>query len=186
MDIKNNFTELALTRQSVRKYIDKPVEEEKINEIIEACRIAPSASNSQPWKIIIVNEPELKNQVAEATYSTAVKFNKFAPQASAIAVIVLEKPKLITQVGGLIKNRSFPLIDVGIVSEHFCLKSTELGLGTCMLGWFNEKKIKSLLKVPKSKRIGLVITLGYAPDDYKLREKTRKDTAEMSAFNGYL
>lgn len=181
-----NFTELALTRQSVRKYIDKPIEQEKLDEIIEACRIAPSASNSQPWKIIIVNEPELKNQVAEATFSSAVKFNKFAPSAAAIAVLVIEKPRLITQVGGLVKNREFPLIDIGIVSEHLCLKSAELGVGTCMLGWFNEKKIKSLLNIPRKKRIGLVITLGYAPDDYKLREKTRKATDEMSAFNGYL
>jgi nitroreductase len=181
-----NFTELALKRQSVRLYDSKAVEKEKIEEIIEACRIAPSASNSQPWKLIIVDEPELKNQVAEATYNKAVSFNKFAPQAGAIAVLVIEKPRLITQVGGFLKNREFPLIDIGIISEHFCLKATELGLGTCMLGWFNEKKIKNLLSIPKKKRIGLVITLGYAVEDYKQREKIRKASEEMSSFNGYL
>ena len=180
-----NFTELALERQSVRKYIPKEVELDKINDIIEACRIAPSASNSQPWKVIIVNELTLKNQVAEATYSKAVSFNKFAPEAGAIAVFVIEKPRLVTQVGGFLKNREFPLIDIGIVSEHFCLKAAELGLGTCMIGWFNEKRIKSLLSIPRKKRIGLVISLGYAPDDYKLREKTRKTTYEMSSFNKY-
>jgi len=180
-----NFTELALQRQSVRKYVPTGVEKEKIDQIIEACRIAPSASNSQPWKIIIVNEPELKNQVAEATYSKAVSFNKFTPDAGAIAVFVIEKPRLITQVGGFLKNREFPLIDIGIVSEHFCLKATELGLGTCMMGWFDEKKIKSLLNIPRKKRIGLVISLGYAPEDYKLREKIRKTTEEMSSFNKY-
>lgn len=180
-----NFTNLALNRQSVRKYTDKAVEIEKINEIIEACRIAPSASNSQPWKIIIVNESELKNQVANATFSDTISFNKFAPQASVLAVLVIEKPRLITQIGAFLKNREFPLIDIGIVAEHFCLKATELGLGTCMLGWFNEKKIKSLLKIPRSRRVGLVITLGYAPEDYKLREKIRKSSSEMSCFNVY-
>lgn len=180
-----NFTNLALTRQSVRRYTDQMVEIEKINEIIEACRIAPSASNSQPWKIIIVNQPDLKNQVAEATFSSTVNFNKFVPQASVLAVFVIEKPRLITQIGAFLKNREFPLIDIGIIAEHFCLKAAELGLGTCMLGWFNEKKIKSLLKIPRNKRIGLVVTLGYAPEDYKLREKIRKSTNEMSSFNVY-
>ena len=181
----NNFTELANRRQSVRKYADRPVEKEKINEIIEACRIAPSASNSQPWKLIIVDETELKNKVAEATFSKAVSFNKFAPEADVIAILVIEKPRLITQIGGFLKNREFPLIDIGIIAEHFCLKAAELDLGTCMMGWFDEKKIKSLLKIPRGKRIGLVISLGYAPEDYKLREKIRKSTEEMSSFNAY-
>ncbi len=180
-----DFTNLALKRQSVRRYAAKDVELEKINEIIEACRIAPSASNSQPWHIIMVTDKDVKNRVAEATYSNAVSFNKFAPEAGAIAVMVIEKPRLITQVGGFLKNREFPLIDIGIVSEHFCLKAAELGLGTCMLGWFNEKKIKQILNIPRKKRIGLVITLGYAPDDYKLREKIRKETSEILSFNKY-
>ena len=180
-----NFTELATIRQSVRKYTDKAIEKEKLDLIIEACRIAPSASNSQPWKLIMVDNPDLKNEVANATFHKAVNFNRFAPDSAAIAVLVIERPRLITQIGGFLKNREFPLIDIGIIAEHLCLKSAELGIGTCMLGWFNEKKIKSLLQIPKSKRIGLVITLGYAPDNYKLREKIRKDTSIMSSFNQY-
>jgi len=180
-----NFTELATIRQSVRKYTTQTIEKDKLNQIIEACRIAPSASNSQPWKLIIVDEPNLKNEVAKGTFNKAVSFNKFAPEAAAIAVLVIEKPRLITQVGGFLKNREFPLIDIGIISEHLCLKAAELGIGTCMLGWFNEKKIKSLLNIPRKKRIGLVITLGYAPEDYKLREKIRKSTNEMCSFNSY-
>jgi len=180
-----DFTTLASHRQSVRKYIDKPIEKEKLEAIIEACRIAPSASNSQPWKLIIVDEPTLKDEVAKATFDKAVSFNKFAPEAAVIAVLVIEKPRLITQVGGFLKNREFPLIDIGIISEHFCLKAAELGLGTCMMGWFNEKRIKNLLNIPRKKRIGLVISLGYAPEDYPLREKIRKSTEEMSSFNSY-
>jgi len=180
-----NFRELIKLRQSVRKYSEQPVEKEKIDALIEAVRFAPSASNSQPWKLIIVDEPELKNKVANATFSKVIAFNKFAPQAPVLAILIIEKPKVITQIGGSIKNREFPLIDIGIAAEHFCLQATELGLGTCMLGWFNEKKIKQLLNIPKNKRIGLVITLGYFPDDYKQREKIRKPLSEMSSFNSY-
>ena len=179
------FQELINRRQSVRRYQDKPVEREKLQLLIEAVRIAPSASNSQPWKLIMVDEPELKDKIANATFSKLVAFNKFAPQASVMAVLVIEKPKLITQIGGSVKNREFPLIDIGIAAEHFCLQATELGLGTCMLGWFSEKKIKQLLNIPKKKRIGLVITLGYETEDYKQREKTRKSIEEMSSFNSY-
>ncbi len=177
--------ELIRLRQSVRKYQEKPVEKEKLEQLIEAVRLAPSACNSQPWKLIIVDEPALKNQVAKATFNKTVSFNKFAVEAPVIAVLVLEKAKMIAQIGGGLKNREFPLIDIGIAAEQFCLQAAELGLGTCMMGWFNEKKIKKILSIPSKKRIGLVITLGYAPDDYKQRQKIRKPTQDMSSFNAY-
>ena len=179
------FAELIKTRQSVRKYQEKPVEKEKLQQLIEAVRLAPSASNSQPWKLIIVDDPRLKDQVARATFSKAVSFNKFAPEAPVIAVLTIEKPPLINQIGGLLKQREFPLIDIGIAAAHFCLQAAELGLGTCMLGWFDETAIKKLLHIPRKTRIGLVITLGYAVAEYPLRPKTRKDVAAMSSFNGY-
>ena len=119
------FSELIKLRQSVRKYSNRAVEKEKIEKCLEAARLAPSASNSQPWKYIIVDEPELKNKVAEATFDKLVKFNKFAVDAPVMVVVVIEKPKLITQIGGIIKKKEYPLIDIGIASEHFCLQATE-------------------------------------------------------------
>ena len=180
-----DFSELIKIRQSVRSYSDKAVEKEKIEKCLEAARLAPSASNSQPWKYIVVDEEELKNKVADATFDKVVKFNKFALQAPVIIVIVLEKPKIITQIGGEIKKREFPLIDIGISAEHFCLQAAELGLGTCMLGWFDQKRIKDLLNIPKKKTLGLLITLGYSPDDYVLRKKIRKEKSEVIGYNKY-
>ncbi len=180
-----NFQELIAKRQSVRKYQDKPVEKEKIEQLIEAVHWAPSACNSQPWKLIVVDEPNLKNEVARATFSKTVAFNKFAVEAPVIAVLVVEKPKLIAQIGGSIKNMEYPQIDIGIAAEHFCLQATELGLGTCMIGWFNQKKLRELLNIPKTRKVGLVITLGYQPDDYKLRKKIRKPLDEICGFNKY-
>ena len=180
-----DFSELIKIRQSVRSYSGKPVEKEKIEKCLEAARLAPSASNSQPWKYIVVDEEELKNKVADATFDKVVKFNKFVLQAPVIIVIVLEKPKLITQIGGEIKKREWPFMDIGITSEHFCLQAAELGLGTCMIGWFNQKRIQELLNIPKKKTIGLLITLGYAPDDYALRKKSRKEKSEVIGYNKY-
>jgi len=179
------FSDLLYKRQSVRKYLNRVVEKEKIMQIVEAVRLAPSACNSQPWTLIMVDEPDLKGKVARATFSSAVAFNRFTLEAPVIAVLVMEKPKLITQIGGRIKNQEYPYYDIGIAAEHFCLQATELGLGTCVLGWFDEKKIMELLQIPKSKKIGLLITLGYAPDDYKVRKKIRKSLDEMCKFNSY-
>lgn len=180
-----NFLKLIKQRQSVRSYTDQPVEKEKLYQCLEAARLAPSASNSQPWKYIIVDDEELKNKVADATYDKLVKFNKFALQAPVIIVIVLEKPKIVTQMGIEIKKREWPLIDIGISTEHFCLQAAELGLGTCMIGWFDQKRIQELLHIPKKKTIGLLITLGYAPDDYPLRKKSRKENSEVISNNKY-
>ncbi len=179
------FRELIERRQSVRRYTNQPVEKEKIQQLIEAVHLAPSACNSQPWKLIIVDDPDLRSEVAQATFSKPLAFNKFAVEAPLIAVFVIEKAKLVAQIGGSIKNQEYPQYDIGIAAEHFCLQATELGLGTCMIGWFNEKRIQELLHIPKKRKVGLVITFGYAPIGYKQRKKIRKPIEEICGFNRY-
>jgi nitroreductase len=178
-----DFSELILSRQSVRSYEDREVESWKIDTLIEAVRNAPSASNSQPWKLIIINDSEKKHAVATSTYSRLVSFNKFAIQAPVIAVLTIERAGIVTQIGAKLKDREFSLIDIGIAASHFCLQAAELGLGTCMLGWFDEDAIKAELGIPAKVRIGLVITLGYGNDDK--RAKIRKPKEQMSSFNSY-
>ena len=138
-----SFLNLINKRYSCRKYKNQSVEIEKIELCIEAARLAPSASNSQPWKFIVVNDPALKEKVTNETYNSLVSFNKFVHHAPVVIAIVLENPKLITQIGKKIKNKDWPLIDIGIAAEHFCLQAAEIGLGTCMLGWYNEKAIQN-------------------------------------------
>lgn len=179
------FLELVQERQSDRKYIDKEVEKEKLDRCLEAARLAPSASNSQPWTFVVVNELELKNKVGRASFGPLKAFNKFVPQAPVIIAIVQEKPKKITEIGGRIKNKEYPLIDIGIAAEHFCLQAAEDGLGTCMLGWFNEKKVKELLNVPEERNIPLLITVGYTPEGYLHRKKIRKDFEKFVKWNSY-
>ncbi|MEI6764703.1 MAG: nitroreductase family protein [Bacteroidota bacterium] len=179
-----NFIELARKRQSVRKYSSAPVEAEKINRCLEAARLAPSACNAQPWNFIIVDEPGLREKVARETFSTIAPFNKFVLEAPVIIAQVMERPTLLSQFGGRVKNKDFYLIDTGIAAEHLCLQAAEEGLGTCMIGWFNEKKIKTLLNIPAGRAIGLIITLGYPAGD-TIREKKRKDMNQISKFNSY-
>ncbi len=178
-----DFSELILSRQSVRSYEDREVESWKIDTLIEAVRNAPSASNSQPWKLIIVDDPEKKQSVAKSTYSALVSFNRFAVQAPVIVVLTIEKAGIVTQIGAKLKDREFSLIDIGIAACQFCLQAAELGLGTCMLGWFDEDAIKAQLNIPAKVRIGLVITLGYGNDSK--RAKSRKAKEQMSSFNSY-
>jgi nitroreductase len=85
----------------------------------------------------------------------------------------------------LVKKKEWPLIDIGITAEHFCLQATELGLGTCMIGWFEEEKIKKLLQMPADKSIGLVISVGYAVEGYPQRTKIRKSMEEIVSYNKY-
>jgi nitroreductase len=181
----HSFLELIKKRQSVRKYTSRPVEPEKLERCLEALRLAPSASNSQPWRVVVVDEPELVKKVAQATIGPLSTFNNFVPQAPVIVALVIEKMSATAQVGAWMKDREYPLIDIGIAAEHFCLQAAEDGLGTCMLGWFDEKEVKKLLQIPKGKRIGLLITLGYAPEDYAVREKKRKGMGEVVKFNSY-
>ena len=103
-----DFFELIKQRQSVRKYdIDRKIEDEKLHRILEAGRLAPSASNSQPWTFVVVNEPELCMKVAKATRGTLIGINKFVTQSPLLIVMVIEKAKITTQIGGVIKDKEY-------------------------------------------------------------------------------
>src|SRR5574344_1610563 len=141
-----NFLELAKKRQSTRKYEDRPVEREKLEECVATARLAPSACNSQPWHFVVVTDAERVKQVGQACASMGM--NGFVEQAGAIVAVVLEKMNLAASVGSVIKDKEFSLLDVGICVNQFCLQAAELGLGTCIVGWFNEKRVRKLLEIP--------------------------------------
>jgi nitroreductase len=175
--------DLINSRQSDRKYSDKPVEKEKLERRLEAGRMAPSACNAQPWKFIVVTDPELVLKIADAASAKLIGMNSFVAQAPAIMVIVREKPNMSSKVGATIKNKDYSLIDIGIATENICLQAKAEQLGSCIIGWFDERQIKKLLKIPKSKRVELIITLGYSLSDQ--REKRRKPAAETVSYNRY-
>ena len=175
------FSELVKYRQSDRIYSTKPVEKEEIQQCIETARLAPSANNSQPWKFVIVDDLQLKEQIADC--ATELGMNRFVHQAPVIIAVVLEKMNLSSSLGSIIKNKKYSLLDIGIAVNQFCLQATDLNLGTCIVGWFNEKKVKQLLHVDRDKRVPLLITLGHS--ESPLRRKIRKPIEEMSSWNRY-
>lgn len=179
-----NFIELANKRSSVRSHSDKPVEKEKILRCVEAARLSPSACNSQPWHFVIVDDKELKDKIAKETFMALSGMNKFTIDAPVMVILVIEKKNISSNIGSFLKNKDFSLIDIGIAAEHFCLQAAEEGLGTCMLGWFNEKVVKKLLSMPNSKHIGLLISLGY-PKDENITDKKRKPLEDICSFNRY-
>lgn len=180
----NELLDLIRHRQSQRTYTGQPVEKEKLMRCIEAARLAPSANNSQPWKFIIIDEPGLKNAVAELTTTGVIPMNHFTKQAPVQVAVVREKTNLSTAVGRILKDKNYPLIDIGITTAHFCLQATAEGLNTCIIGWFDEKKIKKLLNIPKPLRLELIIMVGYPPTN-EIRKKKRKQTSEILSYNRY-
>lgn len=179
-----DFFNLIKKRESIRNYLNKSVEREKIIKIIEAARLAPSACNAQPWKFVVVDEKKGTEELSKKLYDPMVGLNKFALTAPTFIVIVGEKRNITSKIGELIKRKDYTSIDIGIASEHICLAATELGLGTCMMGWFKEKEIKKLLNIPISKEVHLVISLGYY-DDKEPRNKVRKAIDDIISFNEY-
>lgn len=171
-----DFLELVNRRQSCRSYIDKPVEREKLIKCMEAARVAPSACNSQPWHFIIVNNRELSEKVSECIRDSIM--NKFTKECHTFIIAVEERGNITSRAGELIKKQDFRATDVAIACEHICLMAEELGLGTCILGWFNEKGIKKLLNINKDKRVRLIISMGY-PADNKIRNKVRKNLDDI-------
>lgn len=179
-----SFHSLAHQRQSDRAFDpDRPVEREKIERILETARMAPSATNSQPWHFIVVDDPDLKNKVADATSSRVLAMNHFTKQAPIHILIVEEVPNLLSGIGGWVKKKTFAPLDIGIATAHICLAAEDEGLGSCIVGWFNEDKIQRLLNIPKTKRVVLDIVIGYSTQAD--RPKKRKKATDIISYNTY-
>lgn len=175
-----NFIEIAKTRQSCRNYdSERMVEKEKLDAILEAARLAPSACNGQPYHITVCKGGKAK-EVAKATMSMGM--NKFASQAP-VVLVISEKPYVKSAaLGAKFKGNDYRSIDIGIVSAYLTAEATAQGLSTCILGWLDDEKIRSICGLDGV--IRLVITLGYASEDDKLRVKKRKDLDELVDFQG--
>lgn len=179
----SNLLNLIKYRQSDRAYLPTAIEKGKLDRILEAGRLAPSACNAQPWKFIVIDNQDLKNKIADCTSSKVLGMNHFTKQAPIHIAIIEEKANFTSNAGSLIKGKHFPLIDIGIAAEHICLQAAAEELGTCMIGWFDEQKVKNLLNVPKSKKVLLIITIGYPASE--TREKRRKDLDKIVKYNSY-
>ena len=177
-----SFKQLVQQRRSVRRYLDKEVEREKILTCIEAARLAPSADNVQPWRFLIIDDPELKAKFARNVFSGIYFISKFAIKAPVLIVILARLDIIANRIGKQIQNINFYLIDIGIAGEHTVLQAEELGLGTCWIGWFNSRKARKVLKIPRKYKIVALLSMGYY-ERKPSKEKKRKKLEEIAWFN---
>lgn len=170
-----NFIEIAENRQSCRKYdATRMVEAEKLERILEVARLSPSACNGQPYQITVCTG-EAAKKVAKATQGMGM--NQFASDAP-VLLVLSEMPYVKTAaLGAKLKKNDYRSIDIGILAAYITAEATAQGLGTCILGWLEDAKIRELCGLDGAVR--LVITLGYASAEDKLRPKKRKDITEL-------
>ena len=166
-----NFSEIAQNRQSCRNYdAGKMVEQEKLDKILETARLSPSACNGQPY-LITVCRGDAAKEVARATMGMGM--NKFAADAP-IMLVISEMPYVKSAaLGAKLKHNDYRSIDIGILSAYITAEATAQGIGSCILGWLDDKEIRQLCDI--GGQVRLVITLGYPKAEDKLRNKKRKD-----------
>ena len=176
-----DFLEIANARQSCRSYDgNRPVEPEKLDKVLQAARLAPSACNGQPY-LLTVCTGEKAREVALLTRGMG-GMNKFAVQAP-VCIVISEGAYVRTAaLGAKVKGNDYRSIDIGIVAAYLTAEATAQGLSSCILGWLDDEKLRTVCGTNTATR--LVITLGYASEDDKLRPKKRKDLGELVRFLG--
>jgi len=191
-----DFVDLVRKRYSLRKYSPFPVAVPVIEKCLEAARLAPSACNSQPWSFLVAATPEKVKPLAEAAFSGVYSMNSFAAGAPVLIVAITERSRYSAALGGMFRGVQFSLMDVAIACEHISLQAAELGLGTCMFGWLNEKAVKKalvllVLRVPQrqhqvdlggGRKIDLMLSMGYPEDEEFIPAKRRKSLEEIRRF----
>ena len=170
-----DFTSIANNRQSCRSYDkSREVEQEKLDRILASARLSPSACNGQPYHVTVC-KGEYAERVAKAVQGMGM--NKFASDAP-VMLVISEKPYVASAAfGARVKKNDYRSIDIGILTAYITAEATAQGLGSCILGWLDDAKIREICGIEEAVR--LVITLGYAAEDDKLRDKKRKSEDEL-------
>ncbi|MBQ2805581.1 MAG: nitroreductase family protein [Clostridia bacterium] len=170
-----NFTEIANTRQSCRSYdAAREVEQEKLDAILASARLAPSACNAQPYHITVCKGDAAK---AAAKAVQGMGMNKFATDCPVMLVISEASYNATAALGAKVKDNDYRSIDIGIMTAYLTAEATAQGLSTCILGWLDDKELRKICGIEE--KVRLVISLGYAKADDKLRQKKRKDMEEL-------
>ena len=174
-----NFTELARMRESCRNYTGEPVPREKLLAILDAARMSPSACNSQPWSFVVADTPDAARRAAACVQVDGS--NKFTDHAPAFLIVLEEPVQLSPRIADKIDSQNFAQIDLGLITAHICLAAADLGLGTCIMGIFDEEKTKAYFQIPAEKRVRLILSVGYSADTSP-RAKKRKSLEEFVRF----
>lgn len=170
-----DFYKVIEERRSIRKYKDTPVNEEAINAVLNAARLAPSWKNLQCWRYVVIKDPEIKKLISQAF--TETNPGKKSVIAAPVLVVLCADPSLSGKVG----NKEYYLVDAGISMEHLVLAACNEGLGTCWLGLFDEDIVRKTLGIPDNWQVVAMTPLGYPAQDPKPRP--RKLLQEIVCYN---
>lgn len=172
------FYELVQNRQSCRNFDPmRSVEREKIEKVLEIARLAPSACNTQPYQITVC-QGELGKKVSAETRNAVL--NRFTENVSSLLVISEQKYAPITKIASKKKENDFRSIDIGILCAHIVLAAEELGLSSCILGWFHEPNVRELCGL--TEKVRLIVALGYASEGDPIRAKKRKSSEDLIRY----
>lgn len=177
------FQKILRGRRSIRRYLPAPVDPEKIRACLEAALLAPSAHNAQPWRFVVVDDPELKDRLTAAAFTGIYSGSKFAALAPVILVLLARLDRVADRLGSKLQGVPFHFLDIGIAGEHIVLQAEELGLATCWMGWFNYRKVRKVLGIPRKYKVVAMMPIGYA-EKRPNREPPRKTFEEVVTFNG--
>ena len=175
----SKFMDLALKRQSCRSFADVPVEHEKLEQIIAAARLTPSACNSQPWQFVVAERPDVVAKIAEAGQQMGI--NGFLTGAKAFIVVLEDHAVLMAKIRTFIDSQYYAKQDIGAAVVTACYAAADMGLGTCIIGLYDRAKIAEAVGLPKTQRFGALIAVGYPADD-AVREKKRKDMDDIVRY----
>lgn len=181
------FEEMLLKRESCRSYQDKPVSREDLIKICEAGRLTPSGCNSQPWKFIVIDEPEAKAKMCDALLlEGGVTGAPWREKVPAFIVLVEQEAKLMQFAMDYFKDsQRFAAGDVAMASLNMAYQALELGLDTCMIGMIDQKKMQASFGVPEGDEVRLALAVGYKKEGKELRKKMRKPFEEVVSFNSW-
>lgn len=180
-----NVMELIQTRQSCRSYQDKPVSREDLIQMVEAGRLSPSACNAQPWKFLIIDEPDAKAKLCDALVveggATGCAWREKAPAF----IAVVEQPANVMPV---VKDyyhdsQRFAQSDLGMAVMSMCYEAVQLGLSTCILGLNDQKKMEQHFGIPEGRTVRMILAVGYSAENAEPRAKVRKPLEEVCSFN---
>ena len=180
-----SFAELVTNRQSCRDYKEDKVPREKLENIFATVRLAPSGCNGQPWRFVAVDDEETVKKVADCLLDDeVVPGNRFVLTAPAFVVVLESKSVLLPKIAERCGSQHYAKMDIGIATAHFVLAAEDEGLDTCILGWFDEEKIKQILEIPDDMVLRLAIAVGYGKDD-TVRKKARKPLSKIVSYNKF-
>ena len=178
-----NFETLQAARESCRAYSEKPVSREILTHLVDVARLSPSGCNAQPWRFILVDEPEARAKLVDALDDHGLTGCPWGGHVPAFIVICEDEARLRPGVGERYGSQHFAQMDIGMAAMALCCEAVSIGLGACMIGTFSQEKMHRAFGIPEERPVRLIITVGYPVKEGKPRPKTRKSLEDILTYN---